>query len=83
MELWRLFFSLGVLEGIQYSSFHVISSSEDNSAQATSPGYLGHNVAKIVQAQDKTIICRDLRVAHKFLFESIYDMMGSLMKVIL
>ncbi|GAB4844487.1 hypothetical protein Ancab_037865 [Ancistrocladus abbreviatus] len=42
-------------------------------AKAASPGYLGQNVAKVVQALDKALIQGDIQESYKLLFEDLSD----------
>ncbi|GAB4861739.1 hypothetical protein Ancab_036993 [Ancistrocladus abbreviatus] len=65
--------------GAQYQSLclnHTVSSIQKRAtflAKAASPGYLGQNVAKIVQALDKALIWGDIQESYKFLFEDLSD----------
>ncbi|KAG7990418.1 hypothetical protein I3843_02G024500 [Carya illinoinensis] len=63
----------------QYQSLafnNVVSSIQncaDTLAKASSPGYLGHNLAKAVQSLDKSVVHGDVREASKLLFEDHWD----------
>ncbi|XP_035539760.1 mediator of RNA polymerase II transcription subunit 12-like isoform X2 [Juglans regia] len=63
----------------QYQSlaFNNVVSSIQNCAEtlakASSPGYLGHNLAKAVQSLDKSLVHGDVREASKLLFEDHWD----------
>ncbi|KAL2892223.1 Mediator of RNA polymerase II transcription subunit 12 [Bienertia sinuspersici] len=64
---------------IKYSSSwfrRVVSSIQKRAtylAKAASPGYSGQNVAKTVQALDRSLVQGDIQEAYKFLFEGLSD----------
>lgn len=77
LEVSAVFRSKGLDAQYQSLAFDEVVSSiqkrADNLARIASPGYLGHSVAKAVQALDRSLAQGDVRGAYKLLFEDLRE----------